>query len=501
MRAPFPSLVPAGIQRTLTTAAVALLLSASLLALPAANASTRQLLDDLVSETGVPLSIDERKVLERAMPILEQRYLRSIDSRELLSEVFETLRENDAAKKDDETSTDDGATPDGEADPLLRIALSLNTALQSLDAHTAYLTPEAEREMEVRTTGEFGGLGLEVTMEDGFVKVVSPIDDTPAQRAGMLAGDLITQVDGEPVKGLTLRQAVSRMRGIVGSDIQLTVRRENVATDFLVTITRDLIRIRPVRHRAEGDVGYVRISSFNRRADQALAAAVRELEVEMGGSMRGLVLDLRNNPGGLLDQAIQVADSFLDNGDIVSVRGRQYLEEARYEAEFGDLVRGKQVVVLINSGSASASEIVAGALKDHRRAVLIGSRSFGKGSVQTILRMGRYGALRLTTQLYYLPNGETIQARGVPPDMRVEIARREDEQPQVRREENLSNALKGEPDEAVDGELSTPILSGERCLEIAPLESDDQVLACALAFIRLGGADRLAAAASAPLPQ
>lgn len=483
--------------RPLPIALSALLLLAAMVWLATATyakaRSTDSIINSELGESGLALSDDERYVLVRGVDLLEKHYLRAIDQEDFLREVFDGLREMDDADKSAEATEDE--------DPLGRISLAFNNALQTLDAHTAYLTPDAERDMRVRISGEFGGLGLEVTMEDGFVKVVSPIDDTPAERAGMQSGDLITQVDGDPVKGLTLRQAVTRMRGRAGTDIVLTVRREAVADDFNVTITRDHIRIRPVKARAEGSIGYVRISSFNQQADEALSEAVERLEAEHEGGLRGLVLDLRNNPGGVLTQAIMVADAFLDHGDIVSVRGR-YREEARYEANFGDLMRGKQIVVLINSGSASASEIVAGALKDHRRATVMGSRSYGKGSVQTLLPLGRaHGALRLTTQLYYMPNGYTIQAHGVEPDLLVDLEKKSDEQPQINREEDLSNAIKADSASEASLTQSLTTLSGKRCKEALPDQPDDQMLACAIAYLRLGGVERLATSAPNPVAQ
>lgn len=460
---------------------------------PALARSTEEIIDGKLGETGVGLNKDERHVLERGIDLLEKHYLRAVDQEQFLQEVFTSLQDVDKAVQSGTESQSD--------DPLGRISIAFNTALQSLDAHTAYLTPEAERDMRVRISGEFGGLGLEVTMEDGLVKVVSPIDDTPAERAGMQAGDLITRVDGDPVKGLSLREAVHRMRGRAGTDIVLTVRRDGVENEFDVTITRDHIRIRPVKARAEGSIGYVRISSFNQQADEALTEAVERLEAEHQGGLRGLVLDLRNNPGGVLTQAIMVADAFLDNGDIVSVRGR-YREEARYEANFGDLMRGKQIVVLINSGSASASEIVAGALKDHRRAIVMGSRSYGKGSVQTLLPLGRnHGALRLTTQLYYMPNGYTIQAHGVEPDLLVNVEQIEGEAVQTRREEDLSNAIKADAESEASLRQSLTTLSGRLCKEALPDQPDDQMLACAIAYLRLGGVEQLATSAPAPVAQ
>lgn len=483
--------------RSLPIALPALLLLAAMLWLASAThvaaRSADSIIEHKLGETGLSLTDDERYVLVRGIDLLERHYLRAIDQETFLQEVFDGLHKVDEADKTGETAEDE--------DPLGRVSLAFNNALQTLDAHTAYLTPEAERDMRVRISGEFGGLGLEVTMEDGFVKVVSPIDDTPAERAGMQAGDLITQVDGDEVKGLTLRQAVTRMRGRAGTDIVLTVRRAGVTDDFNVTITRDHIRIRPVKARAEGNIGYVRISSFNQQADEALTEAVERLEAEQDGGLRGLVLDLRNNPGGVLTQAIMVADAFLDNGDIVSVRGR-YREEARYEANFGDLMRGKQIVVLINSGSASASEIVAGALKDHRRATVMGSRSYGKGSVQTLLPLGRsHGALRLTTQLYYMPNGYTIQAHGVEPDLLVSLEQAGDEIPQINREEDLSNAIKADSASEASLTQSLTTLSGKRCKEALPAQPDDQMLACAIAYLRLGGVEQLAISAGGRIAQ
>lgn len=293
--------------------------------------------------------------------------------------------------------------------------------LSALDPHSSYLSPDSFRDMQVQTRGEFGGLGIEVTMEDGYVKVVAPIDETPAADAGILANDVITHLDGATVQGLTLSEAVERMRGPVKTPITLTVRREGAEQPLTFTITRDVIRIRSVRHRAEDDIGYIRVTSFNEHTFDGVRNSISALRDEIAADdLRGYVLDLRNNPGGLLDQAIAVSDAFLERGEIVATRGRDADGAQRYNARSGDLSNGKPVVILINGGSASASEIVAGALQDHRRATVIGTRSFGKGSVQTIIPLGSNGALRLTTARYYTPSGRSIQAKGIDPDIMIE---------------------------------------------------------------------------------
>jgi len=298
------------------------------------------------------------------------------------------------------------------------IESAINGMLTSLDPHSSYMSPKSFRDMQVQTRGEFGGLGIEVTMEDGLVKVVSPIDDTPAAKAGVLAGDLITHIDGEQVQGLTLNEAVEKMRGPVNTDIIVSIRREGRADPVDITITRDIIRIRSVRWREEDDVGYVRVTQFNEQTFDGLKNGIEEMTQKIGDDqLKGFVIDLRNNPGGLLDQAIAVSDAFLDRGEIVSTRGREADETQRYNARAGDLTGGKPVIVLVNGGSASASEIVAGALQDHRRATILGTRSFGKGSVQTIIPLGANGAIRLTTARYYTPAGTSIQAKGIVPDI------------------------------------------------------------------------------------
>ncbi|MCR9087936.1 MAG: S41 family peptidase [Rhodobacteraceae bacterium] len=316
------------------------------------------------------------------------------------------------------------------------IEAAINGMLTSLDPHSSYLSPKDADDMRVQTRGEFGGLGIEVTQEDGFVKVVSPIDDTPADAAGIEAGDFITHVDGEGILGLTLDEAVEMMRGPVGSEIIITVVREGEDEPFDVTITRDTIKLTAVRTRSQGDAVVLRITTFNDQTYPNLESGLAEAVEELGGmeNVEGFVLDLRNNPGGLLTQAIRVSDGFLDKGEIVSTRGRDIQDGDRYNATEGDLAEGKPIVVLINGGSASASEIVAGALQDHRRAIVVGTKSFGKGSVQTVMPLRGEGAMRLTTARYYTPSGRSIQALGVSPDIIVEQPRREE--PEETEEEN-----------------------------------------------------------------
>jgi carboxyl-terminal processing protease len=301
---------------------------------------------------------------------------------------------------------------------------AINGMLTSLDPHSNYLNSKNFNDMKVQTRGEFGGLGIEVSMENGLVKVVSPIDDTPAARAGLKPGDLITHLDGEPVQGLTLPEAVEKMRGPVNSEIKLTIRREG-RDPFDVKLVRATIKIQSVRSHLEGDnIGYVRITTFNEQTDVGLNNAMKNLKQQAGNKLIGMVLDLRNDPGGLLDQAVAVSNAFLDKGEIVSTRGRRSEDAQRYDARAGgDITHGLPVVVLINGGSASASEIVAGALQDHHRAILLGTRSFGKGSVQTIIPLPGHGAMRLTTARYYTPSGRSIQAKGIDPDIVVEAAK------------------------------------------------------------------------------
>ena len=298
---------------------------------------------------------------------------------------------------------------------------AINGMLTSLDPHSSYLNPDAAKDMRVQTKGEFGGLGIEVTMENELVKVITPIDDTPAARAGVRAGDFISEIDGEEVRGLTLNDAVEKMRGLVNTPIELTIVREGTDKPIKLTIVRDIIKVKAVKYRVENDVGYMKITSFTEKTFDDLQAAIEDIKSKIpNDKLKGYVLDLRLNPGGLLDQAVSVSDTFLDRGEIVSTRGRDPKDISRFDSRPGDLVDGKPIIVLVNGGSASASEIVAGALQDHRRATVLGTQSFGKGSVQTIIPLAENGALRLTTALYYTPAGKSIQGKGITPDIKVE---------------------------------------------------------------------------------
>tara|TARA_B100001142_G_scaffold288489_1_gene304688 strand:+ start:394 stop:1728 length:1335 start_codon:yes stop_codon:yes gene_type:complete len=321
------------------------------------------------------------------------------------------------------------------------IEAAISGMLSSLDPHSSYMNAKSFKDMQVNTRGEFGGLGIQVTMEGGYVKVISPIDDTPAFRAGIKPSDLISHLDGTTIRGLTLNQAVDKMRGKVGSDIKLTIRREG-KDPFDVTITRAIIKIKSVRSRIEERIGYIRITQFNEQTNKGLTKEISILKEKIGPKIQGYILDLRNNPGGLLDQAIAVSDAFLEKGEIVSTRSRQPEDTQRFNARPGDLANGLPVIILLNGGSASASEIVAGALQDHRRAVILGTRSFGKGSVQTIMPLSGHGAMRLTTARYFTPSGRSIQAKGIEPDILVKQARIETlALPKRRAESDLRNAL------------------------------------------------------------
>ena len=324
----------------------------------------------------------------------------------LFGDVFERVRSDYVEKPDDAKL----------------IESAINGMLAGLDPHSSYMDPKSFRDMQVQTRGEFGGLGIEVTMEDGLIKVVAPIDETPAAKAGVRANDLIIKLDDDQVQGMTLNQAVEKMRGPVNTKIKLTIMRKSVDKPLEISLTRDIIRVRSVRSDVKGDdVGYIRMTQFNEQTTEGLKKAITDITAKVSkDKLKGYILDLRNNPGGLLDQAISVSDAFLEKGEIVSTRGRNAEETQRFNARPGDLTNGKPVIVLINGGSASASEIVAGALQDHKRVTVIGTRSFGKGSVQTIIPLGSgNGALRLTTARYFTPSGRSIQAKGIVPDIEV----------------------------------------------------------------------------------
>jgi len=380
----------------------------------------------------------------------------------LFGDIFERVRADYVEKPDDSKLVES----------------AINGMLNGLDPHSSYMDPKNFRDMQVQTRGEFGGLGIEVTMEDGVVKVVAPIDDTPAAKAGIRAGDLITQLDDDAVQGLTLNQAVEKMRGPVGTKIRLKVMRKGAEKPLEVTIERAVIRVRSVRSRMEGeDVGYIRVTQFNEQTTDGLKKAISDIATQTpGDKLKGFVVDLRNNPGGLLDQAISVSDAFLERGEIVSTRGRNAEETQRFNARAGDLTKGKPVIVLINGGSASASEIVAGALQDHKRATLVGTRSFGKGSVQTIIPLGGgNGALRLTTARYFTPSGRSIQAKGISPDIEVlqEVPDEVKSRAETKGESSLRGHLKAEGDEQAGSQSYVP-----------PEAKDDKALNFAFDLLR-----------------
>ncbi|MEL6622558.1 MAG: S41 family peptidase [Pseudomonadota bacterium] len=385
---------------------------------------------------------------------------------DLFGDVIERVRSDYVEKPDDKKLVES----------------AINGMLSALDPHSAYLSAKHFRDMQVQTRGEFGGLGIEVTMENGVVKVVAPIDDTPAAEAGVLANDLITHLDGEAIVGLTLEQAVEKMRGRVNTPLRLTVIRKGRDEPFEIRIVRAVIRINPVKARLEGDgeVGYFKVSTFNEQTHANLVKAFKDIMSKGGAKMKGVIIDLRNNPGGLLDQAVSVSDDFLDRGAIVLTKGRDASETQRSNARAGDISGGKKIIVLVNGGSASASEIVAGALQDHKRATIIGTRSFGKGSVQTIIPLGSNGAIRLTTARYYTPSGRSIQAKGIMPDLIVEqktpeeIAKREKLRPQG--EAGLRGHLSGEDKETKEESGSSAYVPREA--------KDDMQLQYAIATLR-----------------
>mgnify|MGYP003974286781 FL=1 len=379
-----------------------------------------------------------------------------------------------------------------EVDAADLIEAAIDGMLSSLDPHSSYLSPEDAADMRVQTRGEFGGLGIEVTQEEGFVKVVSPIDDTPADEAGIEAGDFITHVDGDSVLGLSLDEAVGMMRGVVGSEIVITVVREGEDEPFDVTIIRDTIKLTAVRTRVEGESVVLRVTTFNDQTYSNLEAGI-EKQIEAAGGIdlvNGFILDLRNNPGGLLTQAIRVSDAFLDKGEIVSTRGRDPENGDRHNATVGDLAQQKPLVVLINGGSASASEIVAGALQDLRRAIVVGTKSFGKGSVQTVMPMRGSGAMKLTTARYYTPSGRSLQALGISPDIIVEQPRRVAEDD----EEATDTPRRSRSEADLRGSLNNDSLTEDEILQIeadrekaeaaAKLRKDDYQMAYAIDILK-----------------
>ncbi|MDP7186491.1 MAG: S41 family peptidase [Paracoccaceae bacterium] len=376
-----------------------------------------------------------------------------------------------------------------EVDDKALIESAIDGMLRSLDPHSFFNNAKETAELRIDTQGTFGGLGIEVTQEDGWVKVVSPIDGTPAEEAGVEAGDYITQVDGESLLGLSLDDAVDIMRGPVGSEIVITIAREGEPEPFDLTIIRDVIRLTAVRTRTEGDTVVLRVTKFTDQTYPNLQEGLRNAIDDLGGleNVNGVVLDLRNNPGGLLTQAIKVSDAFLEKGEIVSTRGRTAAESERFNASAGDLIDGKPMVVLINGGSASASEIVAGALKDHRRAIIVGTKSFGKGSVQTVIPLKGDTSMRLTTSRYYTPSGRSIQALGVAPDIIVEQPRtprgeEDGEDRSQRSEADLRGSLNN--DSLSDDELRQIEEEEAKAAAAAELRKDDYQLAYAIDLLR-----------------
>lgn len=413
-----------------------------------------------------------------AGPLLAQEQRRSASTYQqldLFGDVFERIR----AQYVNEV----------EASDLIRAAI--NGMLSSLDPHSSYLSAEDYEDMRVQTRGSFGGLGIEITQQDGLVRVITPIDDTPAFHAGVQPGDLISHADGESLIGLTLQQVLDRLRGPVGSEIVVTILREGVTDPFDLSIIRDTIRVQAVRARVEGNIVVLRVSTFSEQTYDNLQTGLAQSIAELGGidRLQGVVLDLRNNAGGLLMQAIRVSDAFLDRGEIVSTRGRSEGQGERYNASTGDLIGGRPMVVLINGNSASASEIVAGALQDHRRAVVVGTRSFGKGSVQSLIPLRGDGAMRLTTSLYYTPSGRSIQALGVSPDIVVEQQpRREGEDvaaaaaARTRSEATLRGAIGAQA--ISDDERRMRDEEERAAQEVARLRGEDYQLAYALDILR-----------------
>ena len=390
-------------------------------------------------------------------------YVYEVDDSKLISEAIAGVKEQKSKP---------GTVP---AEKVVEDAL--HRMLKGLDPHSSYLNAEEFRDSFASTKGEFGGLGIQITMEEDLVKVIAPIEDTPAERAGILAGDLITHCDGVAIKGKSLREAVRMMRGKPGEPLMLTVRRKGV-DDFDVRIIRDIIEVKSVRHRIEGDIGYIRITRFNEKTKDGINTAISDIVATKGAALRGVVVDLRNNPGGLLNQSVIVADAFLEEGKIVAIKGRDGRDERAFYADPGDALSGVPMVVLVNQGSASASEIVASALQYHGRAVIMGRRTFGKGSVQTIMPMPLEGALRLTTALYYSPANQTLQALGVLPDINIYTDADVDNPEGSRREADLPGAIPAQMDKE---KQNRPRIAEAKCPEIG--EAKDRMLGCAIEYL------------------
>ena len=446
---------------------------------------------------GSVLSTESRRQLARFRAAYDEYADRDDDDQlKHFSDAFRRVRSHYVRTLGDGTLVDAAiagirdlkGTP-GALAPAAVVEAGLDGMMASLDPHSTYLNPEELHETRISLSGEFGGLGIEVTLEDDVVKVIAPIEDTPAYRAGLKPGDRITHLDGVPIRGMTLMAAVKRMRGRPGTDIRLTVERAG-HDPFGVTITRAVITTRPVRWNVEGTAGYIRLAHFSERTEEGLESAVASIGAQLGDRLSGIVLDMRNNPGGALDQSVYVADAFLDRGRIVSMRGRDRSDEQVMWAQEGDVASGLPVVVLVNGGSASASEIVAGALQDQDRATIMGMRSFGKGSVQTIIPLPVEGALRLTTSLYYAPSGRTIQARGITPDIIVNA----EDAPEFKREADLPGVLEADATGQSAGVRAR--IDEKDCPEAG--DRKDRLLGCALVFLRSGSTDGFLAALGNP---
>ena len=439
---------------------------------PEGNRELNRFSDTVSQYASDPNNTRQLKQFRDAYKRIRTSYVEDVPDTKLIDTAIEGIKAQNPAPHSKKSSE------------LVEVALDAVTA--SLDPHSAYLNPEELRESELVTSGEFGGLGLQVTQEDGKIKIIAPIEGTPADRAGLKSGDVITDLDGKPVAGLSLRNAVNAMRGRPGTQVRLTIARDG-APAFDVTLTRAVITIEPVRWHMENDVAYLRVVSFNERTAEGVESALREIRNRQGGDLRGIVLDLRNNPGGLLDQSLAVVDDFLDDGVIVTIRGREQGSDRTFWAANGDLAREVPLVVLVNAGSASASEIVAAALQDHGRATIMGARTFGKGSVQTVMRLPIEGALKLTTALYYGPAGEAIQAQGVVPDIQLTGQDVSDDESH---EADLPHAL---PPQGGLRQSARATVEISHCPPIG--DNKDRELGCAVSFLRAGGStDRFLAA-------
>lgn len=413
---------------------------------------------------------------QTAVAVERPSYDETFQQLELFADVLARVR------SDYVVDVDDGAL----------IEDAINGMLQSLDPHSSYVNPDDYRDLQVSTSGEYGGLGMEVTSEDGFIKVITPIDDTPAKRAGIKAGDYITDIEGESIMGVSLTEAVDRMRGKPGEPITLTIaRKDEDPTDY--TIIREIIKRQVVKYDIKDGMGYIRISQFNEKADAGLEKAIQELEKEIDGKIPGIILDLRGNPGGLLTQSISVSSVFLDGGEVVSTRGRTSADTERFNGKRGELAKGVPLIVLIDGASASASEIVAGAVQDRGRGLIVGMTSFGKGSVQSVipLRGGRDGALRLTTQRYFTPSGRSIQGTGIDPDIFISAVPDDGEEQRIRREADLPNAIINETEEAAEAEVQISIDYPPEGFEV----EDDYQLQKAIELLKSGTYSELLAEA------